>query len=64
MADGLGIALRLVNMLPTIPLQLAFNTATAGLPRCAPEVYAVQPKTGTDGLDFLMHPHQAVTEMQ
>ena len=51
MVDSLGITLRLVDMLPTIPLQLAFNTATAGLPGCAPEVYAVWP-TGTDGLDF------------
>ena len=28
--DGLGVALHLVNMLPTIPLQLTFNTVTAG----------------------------------
>ena len=28
-ADGLGIALHLVDMLPTIPLQLTFNTVTA-----------------------------------
>ena len=27
--DGLGIALHLVGMLPTIPLQLTFNTVTA-----------------------------------
>ena len=39
-ADGLGIALHLVDMLPTIPLQLAFNTATAGLIGCTPKVYA------------------------
>ena len=50
--DGLGIALCLVDMLPTIPLQLAFNTATAVLPGCTPEVYALWPKIGTDGLDF------------
>ena len=31
---GLGITLHLVDMLPTIPLQLAFNTATAGLIGC------------------------------
>ena len=55
-ADGLGIALHLVDMLPTIPLQLAFNTATAGLFRCTPEVYAVQPMMGTDGLDFSYAP--------
>ena len=29
-ADGLGVALHLVSMLPTIPLQLTFNTVTAG----------------------------------
>ena len=28
--DGLGVALHLVDMLPTIPLQLTFNTVTAG----------------------------------
>ena len=52
MADSLGIALHLVDMLPTIPLQLAFNTATAGLISCIPKVYAAQPKMRTDGLDF------------
>ena len=36
-ADGLGIALHLVDMLPTIPLQLAFNTITAMLLRHTPE---------------------------
>ena len=51
-ADSLGITLHLVDMLPTIPLQLAFNTATAGLLGCAPEVYAAWPKMRTDGLDF------------
>ena len=56
MADCLGIALRLVDMIPTIPLQLAFNTATARLPRCAPKVYAVLPQMGTDGLDFSYAP--------
>ena len=50
--DGLGITLHLVDMLPTIPLQLAFNTATARLLGCAPEVYAAWPKMRTDGLDF------------
>ena len=55
-ADGLGIALHLVDMLPTIPLQLAFNTATAGLFGCTPEVYAVRPMMGTDGLDFSYAP--------
>ena len=61
--DGLGITLCLVDMLPTIPLQLAFNTATAGLIRCTPEVYAAWPKTRTDGLHFSHAPHQAATKM-
>ena len=60
--DSLGIALHLVDMLPTIPLQLAFNTATAGLIGCTPEVYAARPKMRTDGLDFSHAPHQAATE--
>ena len=37
-------------------MQLAFNTATAGLPGCAPEVYAALPQVGTDGLDLLYAP--------
>ena len=43
-ADSLGITLHLVDMLPTIPLQLAFNTTTAGLPGCVPEIYTVRPR--------------------
>ena len=39
-ADGLGTALCLVDMLPTIPLQLTFNTVTAGLPGYTPEALA------------------------
>ena len=38
MADGLEITLCLVDMLPIIPLQLAFNTATLGLTSFVPEV--------------------------
>ena len=52
MADGLGITLRLVDMLPTILLQLAFNMATPGLTGFVPEVYAAWPKSRTDLLDF------------
>ena len=42
--DGLGIALHLVGMLPTIPLQLTFNTVTARPLRHTPEAltYASQ----------------------
>ena len=36
-ADGLEIALCLVDMLPSIPLQLTFNTVTAELPGFTPE---------------------------
>ena len=36
-ADGLGVTLHLVDMLPTIPLQLTFNTVTAGLLRHTPK---------------------------
>ena len=36
-ADGLEIALHLVNMLPSIPPQLTFNTVTAELPGFTPE---------------------------
>ena len=43
-ADGLGIALHLVSMLPTIPLQPAFNTITAEPPGYTPRAltYASQ----------------------
>ena len=42
--DGLGIALHLVSMLPTIPLQLAFNIVTAEPPGYTPRAltYASQ----------------------
>ena len=52
MAGGLGIAMRLVDMLPTIPLQLAFQSAIPGLTRFTPEVYAAQPKSRIDILIF------------
>ena len=52
MADGLGIAMCLVDMLPTIPIHLAFHSSTPGLTSFAPEVYAAQPRSGTDILDF------------
>ena len=43
-ADGIGIALHLVGLLPTIPLQLAFNTITPELPGHTPRAltYASQ----------------------
>ena len=43
-ADGLGIALHLVDMLLTIPLKLAFNTVTAEPPEHTPKAltYASQ----------------------
>ena len=39
-ADGLEIALHLVDMLPSIPLQLTFNTVTTTLPRYTPKALA------------------------
>ena len=46
-ADGLEIALCLVDMLPSIPLHLTFNTAIADLPGFTPEAltYASPPST-------------------
>ena len=43
-ADGIGITLHLVGLLPTIPLQLAFNIVTPELPRYTPRAltYASQ----------------------
>ena len=52
MADGLGITLHLVDILPTILLQLAFKMATPGLTSFVPEVYAAWSKSRTDLLDF------------
>ena len=42
--DGIGIALHLASLLPTIPLQLAFNTITPELPGYTPRAltYASQ----------------------
>ena len=51
-ADGLGIAMYLVDMLPTILLHLAFKSSVPALTRFAPEVYAAWPKSRTDLLDF------------
>ena len=47
-ADGLEIALRLVDMLLSIPLQLTFNTVTAGLPRFTPEALTYTSPLSTD----------------
>ena len=51
-ADGLGITVCLVSMLPTILIHLAFHLSTPGLTRFMPEVYAAQPKFRMDALDF------------
>ena len=47
-ADGLGITMHLVDMLPTIPLHLAFQSATPGPTGFAPEVYTARPRSRTD----------------
>ena len=52
--DGLGIAVRLVDMLPTIPIHLACHSSTPGLTGFMPEVYAARPWFKMDVLD-LMH---------
>ena len=52
-------SLCLVDMLPTIPLQLAFHSATPGLTGFVPEVYAARPKSRMDILDFSHAPPPA-----
>ena len=51
-ADGLGIAMHLVDMLPTIPIHLAYHSSTPGLTSFVPGVYAAWPRFRTDVLDF------------
>ena len=52
MADGLEIAICLVDMLPTFPIHLAFHSSTLGFTRFMPEIYTAQPKFRTDALHF------------
>ena len=52
-ANGLGITMHLVDMLPTIPIHLAFHPSTPGLTRFTPEVYAARPKFRNGSLGFL-----------
>ena len=51
-ANGLGITVHLVDILPTIPIHLAFHSSTPGLTRFEPEVYSTWPRFRTDVLDF------------
>ena len=53
---GLEITVHLVDMLPTIPIHLAFHSSTPGLTSFTPEVYAAQPWFRTDILDPLHMP--------
>ena len=46
--DGLEIALCLVDMLPSIPLHLTFNTAIAELPGFTPEALTYTSPLSTD----------------
>ena len=55
-ANGLGIAMHLVDMLPTIPMHLAFHSSTPGLTGFMPEVYAARPWFRTDVLDLTHAP--------
>ena len=54
-ADGIGIALHLVGLLPTIPIQLAFNTITPELPRYTPRAltYASQDSVDRGAMSVL-----------
>ena len=52
--EGLGITMHLVDMLPTIPIHLAFHFSILGLTSFVPEVYAAWPWFRMDILD-LMH---------
>ena len=54
-ADGIGIALHLVGLLPTIPLQLAFNTITPELPGHTPRAltYASQDSVDRGAMSVL-----------
>ena len=65
-ADSLEIALHLLDMLPTIPLELTFNTVTARLPGCTPKAHAHAPAAGIDrgamtvlGEEILKNAHSA-----
>ena len=53
--DGIGIALHLVGLLPTIPLQLAFNTITPELPGHTPRAltYASQDSVDRGAMSVL-----------
>ena len=54
-ADGIGIALHLVGLLPTIPLQLAFNAITPELPGYTPRAltYASQDSVDCGAMSVL-----------
>ena len=58
--NGLRITMCLVDMLPTIPIHLAFHSSTPGLTGFVAEVYA--PSLSSDQLLWisLMHHHQKV----
>ena len=54
-ADGIGIALHLVGLLPTVPIQLAFNTITPELPGYTPRAltYASQDSVDCGAMSVL-----------
>ena len=54
-ADGIGIALHLVGLLPTVPIQLAFNTITPELPGYTPRAltYASQDSVDRGAMSVL-----------
>ena len=61
-SNGLGIAVHLVDMLPTIPIHLASDSSPPGLTGFMPEVYAAWPWFKTDVLDLMhiRHHHKVI----
>ena len=55
-SNSLDIALLLLNMLPTLPANLTFNTAVPLLTGFMPEVYASQPWLALNALDLTHTP--------
>ena len=58
-SNGLGIAIHLVDMLPTIPADFTFHTTAPVLTSFIPEVYASKPwlKTNILNLTHTLPPH-------
>ena len=64
--NGLGIAIHLVDMLPSILANMAFHTLVPMLTSIAPEVYASKPWLKANVLDFMhtLPPHSNCMAME